>query len=104
MSRTELKTGWLFPNGDFYPCGTFEHISCAGKIIGDDSYARPDEILHNCGFAEITVSNEGAKEWRVYWKDFLTVAQKIFLKPYFEDDTLPMENAARLRWEQENRI
>ena len=106
MSRTELKTGWLFPNGELYPCDTFEHISCAREIIGDYSYsyARPDEVLHECGFAEISISSLGVKEWRVYWKNFLTVAQKNFLKPYFEDDTLPMEKAAKIRWEQENSI
>lgn len=103
MSNADLKTGWLCPNGDFYPCETFDHISCAREIVKDDTTPRPDEILHDCGFAEITISPVGEREWQIFWKHFLSDAQKNFLRPYFEDETRPMEYRAKMRWEQENR-
>ncbi|MBQ8357892.1 MAG: hypothetical protein IJX39_08825 [Clostridia bacterium] len=99
----ELKTGWLSPSGDFYPCGVYEHMDCARKILKDEAASRPDEKLHDCGFAEITISQMGVKEWRVYWKNFLTDEQKNFLKPYFEDDVRPMAYVPKMRWEQESK-
>lgn len=103
MSRTsELKTGWLSPNGDFYPCGVYEHISYARKILGDEYTNRADDKLLDSGFAEITISQLGVKEWRVYWKHFLTEQQKNFLKSYFEDDVFPMGDITKMRWEKEN--
>ena len=35
----QLQTGWMAPNGDFYPCGYMEHIHTADRIIE----AMPDE-------------------------------------------------------------
>lgn len=103
MGRTpELKTGWLSPNGDFYPCRVYEHISLARKILNDEYANRADERLQDSGFAEITISQLGVKEWRVYWKHFLTEQQKNFLKPYFEDDVFPMGDIVKVRWEREN--
>lgn len=103
MSRaTKLKTGWLSPNGDFYPCNVYEHISCARKILKDENASRADERLQDGGFAEITISQMGVKSWRVYWKHFLTEPQKNFLKPYFEDDVFPMDDFVKMRWEKEN--
>ncbi len=103
MSRTtELETGWLSPNGDFYPCGVYEHLSCARKILNDEYANRADEKLQDSGFAEITISQLGVKEWRVYWKNFLTEQQKNFLKPYFENEVFPMDDMVKMRWEREN--
>lgn len=97
-----LETGWLSPNGTFYKCGVYEHISMAYKILGVDYTSRPDEMLQNTGYAEITISQLGTKEWRVYWKNFLTDEQKNFLKPYFEDETRLMGYVSLIRWDKEN--
>ena len=102
MSRVELETGWLSPNGDFYPCGVYEHIECAREILKDKNANRADEKLLDSGFAEITISQLGIKEWRVYWKHFLTDLQKNFLRPYFEDDMMSMGEIIRTRWNREN--
>lgn len=99
---TKLETGWLAPNGTFIKCGVYEHISTAYKILGVDYTSRPDEKLHDAGYAEITISQLGVKEWRVYWKNFLTEEQKNFLKPYFEDETRAMAYVSKYRWDQEN--
>jgi len=104
QTSNELKTGWLSPDGDFYPCAVYEHLSLARKILQDEYANRADEKLQNKGFAEITISQLGIKEWRVYWKNFLTEQQKNFLKPYFEDNILPMSDIIRIRWERENDI
>ena len=96
-----LKTGWLSPNGNFYPCGCYEHIGTARKILKDETASRADEKLNNCGFVSITVSQLGVKEWRIYWNHFLTEQQKNFLKPYFEDD-MPVDNITKIRWSKEN--
>lgn len=100
--KKALQTGWLAPNGDFYPCRVYEHISCARKILNDEYANRADEKLQDSGFAEITLSQLGVKEWKIYWKHFLTEQQKNFLKPYFEDDVFPMCKIVKIRWEREN--
>ena len=99
---SNLPTGWLSPNGTFTQCGVYEHISTAYQLLSVDYTSRPDEKLHDAGYAEITVSQLGVKEWRVYWKNFLTEEQKNFLKPYFEDETRPMALRSKIRWDMEN--
>lgn len=98
---TELQTGWLSTNGDFYPCSVYEHISLAREILKDETANRADDILADCGFVSITISQLGVKEWRIYWKHFLTEAQKNFLKPYFEDN-MAVNSITKMRWEKEN--
>ena len=97
----KLKTGWLSPNGDFYPCGVYEHLSLAREILKDEIANTDDEKLHDCGFVSISISQLGVKEWRIYWKHFLTEAQKNFLKRYFEDD-MAEGITTNMRWEREN--
>lgn len=99
---TELKTGWLSPNGDFYECGVYEHFSLARAILKDSYEKHPDDELFSLGFAEITISQLGVKAWNVYWSHFLTEQQKNFLKPYFEDEKLPVGGVTKMRWEMEN--
>lgn len=98
-----LETGWLSPNGTFTQCNVYDHISTAYKLLGVDT-SRPDEKLHDAGYAEITISQLGVKEWRVYWKNFLTDEQKNFLKPYFEDENRGMAYVSKMRWDKENDI
>lgn len=99
---TELSTGWLSPNGDFYPCRVYEHISLAREILKDKTANRADEKLNDCGFVSITISQLGVKKWRIYWKHFLTEQQKNFLKPYFEDSSLSVDGCSNVRWSKEN--
>ena len=39
-----LQTGWLSPNGDFYPCGVYEHISLAREILKDENANRLEDL------------------------------------------------------------
>lgn len=98
--KTELKTGWLSPNGDFYPCRVCEHIWCARKILKDEDNNRADFDLLHRGFAEITLSQLGKKEWIIHWDNYLTDIQKNFLKPYF-DDIIPSNIVVKQRFEEE---
>lgn len=98
---TDLQTGWLSPNGDFYPCGVYEHMSIAREILNDETANRADDKLTDFGFVSISISQLGNKEWRIYWKHFLTEPQKNFLKPYFEDD-MAVGITTKMRWEREN--
>ena len=102
MKKTELSTGWLSPSGDFYPCGVYEHIGKAMEILNNAMVSRADEKLHDCGFVSISISQLGKRKWRIYWKTFLTDQQKNFLKSYFEDDLLTVDNLSKIRWEKEN--
>lgn len=103
MGRTsELKTGWLSPDGSFYSCHVYEHVSCAREILRDEHANRADEKLLDRRFVQITLSQLGIKEWCIYWKYFLTEQQKNFLKTYFEDDVFPVSDVVKMRWEREN--
>ena len=97
-----MKTGWLSPEGDFIFCNTYEHIVTAREILQNPYVKNPDGILEDAGWAQITISQLGLKEQRVYWKHFLTEEQKNFLKPYFEDNDLSVDCMTRMRWEMEN--
>lgn len=35
QSFTELHTGWLAPNGDFYSCDYMEHLGLADNLWGN---------------------------------------------------------------------
>jgi hypothetical protein len=100
MNNTSLKTGWLSPNGDFYPCKTYEHIATAMKILNDETANRADETLYNCGYVSITISQLGTKNWRIHWEKFLTEQQIAFLRPYFED-VMPVNSITNICWERE---
>jgi hypothetical protein len=102
-----MQTGWLAPNGDFYPCETFEHIAVAEELvdkldihIGLKYHA--DDILMESGWVKITRSLLGVKEQNIFWDKFLTEYQKKFLKPYFEENDELIGAIAIMRWEYEN--
>ena len=96
-----MKIGWLSPTGEFIECGLYDHSVVAEKLTGDP--VQPDEILFKRGYAKITVSMLGKKEQAIFWdlhRD-LTPEQVRFLRPYFEENDLPLTWATRYRWEQE---
>ena len=102
----ELLTGWLSPEGYFYPCPTYEHYYKAKEIIKNLSIKvsydeEPDEKLIEMKYVQIGISSLGKKEWRIYWKKFLTDEQKNFLKKYFEDIDRDVDSLSLRRWELE---
>lgn len=101
-----MQTGWLDPNGDFYPCEVFDHIGMAEDIVNDLGLVsrtkyHADEILLQNGWVQITRSLLGIKEQNIFWERFLTEYQKNFLKPYFEENDEPVCGIAIMKWEYE---
>jgi hypothetical protein len=101
-----MQTGWLAPNGDFYPCAVFDHIGIAEDIISklnvtmNDRY-HPDDVLLSAGWVQITRSLLGIKEQNIFWEKFLTEYQKQFLLPYFEENDEPLSSTSKMKWEFE---
>ena len=98
-----MKTGWLSPTGEWFPCPVYEHIYWARKLSGEDRCA--DDILIDKRWVKISISQLGRKEWRIYWHHRLglTPEQKQFLKPYFEPDSdFPIDLLTKDYWEEEN--
>ena len=99
-----MKTGWLSPTGEWFPCPIYDHIYVARWLSGEDR--RADDVLINRGWVKISISQLGRKEWRIYWhyRLGLTPEQKQFLKPYFEPDSdFPIDALTRDYWEDENK-
>ena len=97
-----MKTGWLSPTGEWFPCPVYDHMYWARKLSGEDR--RADDVLINRRWVKISISQLGHKEWRIYWCRHLglTPEQKQFLKPYFEpDNDFPVDALTRDYWEEE---
>lgn len=108
----ELKTGWLSPTGEFFESGLYEHIDVARKLtdgMGLCDYdfktnrtISADEQLERIGWVYIGIGVYFEHEWRIGWgMQPLTPEQRTFLKPYFEDSDIPMNQVAKDRWELE---
>ena len=108
---TELKTGWLSPDGDLYECSSYDHTSEARTIVKRFGYSpvssqryswSADDILMANRWVYIGISSLGVREWRIGWKTFLTEPQKIYLKPYFDDQHMPVNAVAKERYKEES--
>ena len=97
-----MKTGWLSPTGEWFPCPVYDHIYWARKLSGEDR--RADDVLISRGWVKISITQLGRREWRIYWgRQHLTSEQKQFLRPYFESDSdYPVDELTRSFWEDEN--
>ena len=108
----EIKTGWLSPTGEFFPAGLYDHIYVARELA--DSLSLPsydfktnrmipdDDKLLNNGWVYIGIGVYFEHEWRIGWGELpLTPEQIRFLRPYFEENDLPVNEIARMRWELE---
>lgn len=101
-----MQTGWLAPNGDFYPCEVFDHVGVAEDIIDKLNVQKggryhSDDILLYGGWVKITRSLLVVKEQNIVWDKFLTEYQKQFLRPYFEENDEPVSWVAQKRWDYE---
>ena len=107
----KIKTGWLSPTGEFFPAGLYDHIEVARELA--DSLNLPsydfkknraisdDDKLLNAGWVYIGIGVYFEHEWRVGWNLRLSPEQIRFLKPYFEESDIPMNEIAKERWELE---
>ena len=89
----ELKTGWMSPDGRFYPCEYMEHISAAYEIFGeiynglfpDTTYLLEQKLIES-GWCEIQVITFMEHGFLFNFARHLTPEQKRVIKPVFEDN------------------
>ena len=106
-----LKQGWLSPTGEFTECNSYDHIAVARSLAyplhfpdydtRTERRVSDDEKLLNAGWAYIGVSSFLCHEWRIGWKKNLTPEQRRFLRPYFEESDLPVNDVSVMRWAME---
>ena len=107
-----LKQGWLSPTGEFFECGSFDHIDVAGTLceplhlpdydFKTERRISADDKLLNYGWVYIGISCFFCHEWRIAWRAHLSYEQKKFLEPYFEDGGgLPVNDMSAFRWKEE---
>ena len=82
-----MKTGWLSPTGEWFPCEIYEHLYMARKLSGEHG-CRADDKLIERGWVKISISQWPTRRWSIWWRRFfLTPEQKRFLEPYFAPDS-----------------
>lgn len=104
----ELKSGWLAPDGEFFPVKFGAHYIVARDIVGERGYRAtaskevrnyPDNILLERGWVRISMSDFHFRSYaNIEWTNFLTDYQKNFLRSYFEEPEIIMPDAMRLHW------
>ena len=96
-----MKTGWLSPTGEFTECDVCEHVTIAKQLTKEGYHA--DDILLKRGYVQISRSLTGCREQRIYYDihHSLTTEQIKFLRPYFENNDIPIDNMAQMRWDVE---
>lgn len=89
----KLKTGWMSPDGDFYPCEYMEHISAAYEIwdkmykdLFPDITCLLDQKLIEFGWCEIQVITFMEHGFLFNFARHLTPEQKRVIKPVFEEN------------------
>ena len=104
----KLNTGWMSPNGDFYPAGYMEHLAVADEIwrmnYGDFPPNDVDRQLVSfgwCGIHCVTFIDHG---FLFSFNRHLTPEQKLVIKPVFEDNKQRIIESSRrdLEWELYN--
>jgi len=55
----------------------------------------------DAGYVYVGIASFFGHEWRIGWKKFLTDYQINFLRPYFEQSAIAMDEMSLLRWKHE---
>ena len=94
-----MQTGWLSPTGEFIKCDTYDHLDVARQLTHDGCYA--DDLLLKRGYVKISRSLMGRREQAIYYdlRHTLTPEQVRFLRPYFEENDIPVSEVTQQRWE-----
>ena len=93
-----MQTGWLSPTGEWHPCETYEHTSYASRVLNSS-----ENRLENTGWVKITRSAMGIREQKIYWdlRHTLTPEQVRFLRPYIEENDIPVDELVKYRFRKE---
>ena len=93
-----MQTGWLSPTGEWHPCETYEHTNYASRVLNSS-----ESRLENTGWVKITRSAMGTREQKIYWdlRHTLTPEQVRFLRPYIEENDIPVDELVKYRFRKE---
>ena len=105
----EQDTGWLSPEGEFFPCKHYEHISKAEdlcKLLGISEDVIYDDELLKRGWAKLGISLLGNKQFYIRWERKLTNQQRYELKDLVENPNpkLPVDSLTLSLWKYEDDI
>ena len=88
----KLGTGWLAPNGDWYPCEYTEHLMCADelwRIMGQEWTPDVEQKLLEMGWVEVQFMCFDRQYFLFHW-DYehrhLTPEQIQVIKPVIENN------------------
>lgn len=89
-SFDELRTGWMSPDGDFYPTGYMEHLAVADEIwnelYNEEAPKDVDRRLVRLGWCEIHCMTFLEHGFLFNFERHLTPEQRFIIKPVFEDN------------------
>ncbi len=111
--KKDLYAGWLSPTGEFLKAALYEHISIARKVAEElhlpnydfqrERSISADTALERAGWVYIGIGTFMDYEWRIGGSELpWTPEQKAFLRQYFEESDIPVNQVSRDRWEFEN--
>lgn len=89
---TELDTGWLAPNGDFYPCEYTEHLMLGDQLwksIGQPWVPDVEQKLLKMGWLEVQLMRFDRPYYLFHWDykhGHLTPEQVRVIKPVIENN------------------
>lgn len=97
----KIKLGWLSPTGEMIECNAYGHIQAAYDIL-DKNYdmgcvLNPDDVLVGLGWVHICRGAILDHNYHFFWNvnRFLTLEQIQYLKPYFEDEGVSIDEVER---------
>ena len=102
----ELETGYIDPNGIFYPCGYMEHLSVADEILKElygipERKTDPEDLLMQKGWLSIHRTEFLVHEWLFGWKGHLTPEQIKVIRPAVEEEKEWISDLSLFYLEQE---
>lgn len=87
---TELETGWMSPDGEFFPCSYMEHFALAEQIC-ESMWGQvpwnPADRLQEYGWLQICRITFGVRRpgFAIYFKGHLSPEQMMLIKPLAEE-------------------
>ena len=100
-----LETGWMSPDGDFYPAEYMEHIDVADKIWSEmyktSAPLNVDQKLVEYGWVSIHCMTCLEHGFLFNFHKHLTVEQRAAIKPIFEENINRIIKSSRHELEDE---
>lgn len=102
-----VRTGWLSPTGEFFPCESYEHQMVAEKLcesygINQWSETWPADELRNKGWCSISIMVFLDHGYAIVFPECLPSPEQLrFLRPYYEGEYgLEMTTSSKHEYEE----